>query len=564
MKKILTLACLGLLFLASPLQAQNDEHFVDLLKKELKQQMKELSSQKDAPYYMNYRVIDAYNTSVSSSYGAILAKQSNHTKTFLPQIRIGSPKLDNFRLNPMGIDNPKKRGEAFLPLTEEGGDMATKQAIWQEVNARYKYAVKMYQQVLSNSKTSVESSDKADWFSPSPVETHYEKPLPADRHYIDKDEWAKRLSEVSAVFIDQPHFTKGNVSISYKFDRRYFLDSEGTCVVQNLTYARIVLSAECKTEDGSVLPLNKSFFAFDAKDLPDNATLIACAKDMVKTLKELYNAPLAEPFTGPALLSGPAAGVFFHEIFGHRTEGQRMKNDSDGQTFKKLVGKEVLSPELNVYDDPSLKRYAGTDLNGYYLYDEQGVKGQRVDIAKKGVLNEFLMSRTPIDGHPKSNGHGRASYGFDPVSRQSNLVIETVKPYTDEQLCQMLREEAKSQGKEYGYYFKEVTSGFALTDKKSISSFNVTPLVVYKIYVDGRPNELVRGVNLIGTPLSIFSNIKHAGDTPAVFTGMCGAESGWVPVTASAPSIFVKVVETQSSAKSQDLPAILPAPTSKK
>lgn len=147
-----------------------------------------------------------------------------------------------------------------------------------------------------------------------------------------------------------------------------------------------------------------------------------------------------------------------------------------------------------------------------------------------GVLKEFLMSRVPLDGFPNSNGHGRTSGGGDPVSRQSNLVIETDQPYSETELREMLIEEAKKQGKEYGYYFRTVTSGFTFTGEGgSLNSFNVTPLEVYRVYADGRPDQLVRGVDMIGTPLSMFSNIVAAGNQPAVFTGVCGAESVGYP-----------------------------------
>ena len=240
-----------------------------------------------------------------------------------------------------------------------------------------------------------------------------------------------------------------------------------------------------------------------------------------------------------------------------------MKSENDGQTFKKMVGQLVLSADMHVYDDPTLRKYAGEDLNGFYKYDDQGVKAERVDVVVNGKLNDFLMTRTPIDGHPRTNGHARASDGFDPVSRQSNLVIETSNPKTPEELRQLLIEEVKKQGKEYGYFFKEVTSGFTFTGKGATNSFNVTPLEVYKVFADGRPDQLVRGVDLIGTPLSMFSNIIYAGNDARVFTGMCGAESGSIPVTAISPTILVNKVETQRKAKSQDILPILPAPGTK-
>lgn len=211
-----------------------------------------------------------------------------------------------------------------------------------------------------------------------------------------------------------------------------------------------------------------------------------------------------------------------------------------------------------MFDDPTLTNYAGKELNGHYKFDEQGIRAKRANVVVDGILRDFLMTRVPIDGFPLTNGHARASEGYDPVSRQSNLCIETKSPKTQEELRSMLIEEAKRQNKEYGYFFKEVTSGLTYTGKNSTNSFNVSPLVVFRIYADGRPDELVRGVLLIGTPLSMFSNIVCAGNDPSVFVGICGAESGGVQVTAISPTILVSKIETQRTAKSNILPPVLP------
>lgn len=206
-----------------------------------------------------------------------------------------------------------------------------------------------------------------------------------------------------------------------------------------------MLIASLKAVDGMELPLNKDYFAYSPDELPDNARMIADVRDMIKRLLALRDAPVADPYTGPAILSGPASGVFFHEIFGHRLEGHRLKEG--GQTFKKMVGERVLPVEFQVYCDPLLREYAGTDMYGYYVYDDEGVKARRVDNVKDGVLKEFLMSRVPLDGFPASNGHGRTSGGGDPVSRQSNLVIESTRPYSEDELRAMLVTEPGNKGK---------------------------------------------------------------------------------------------------------------------
>ena len=518
---------LSLLFLPKT-YGQGQDKLLGLLKEELAQQMKELKGEEFPPYHMNYRVIDVTSSVVSASFGALMNSQQYRSRTLVPQIRLGDEKLDNFRFNQMGAAMSRYQGPsvARLPLDEENNEDAVRQAIWDEVNNRYKFAVDMYQKTKAESSVNVEEEDKAPYFSEAKVEKYYEAPLPAEKMTIDMDRWAARMKEISAVFKNQPGIMKGDAIMIYTVERRYFVNNEGTEVVQNLPYARIMVFGETKADDGMELPLNLSYFAYDPADLPANDKIIADAKEMVKTLEALRVAPVVDPYTGPALLSGPASGVFFHEIFGHRIEGQRMKSENDGQTFKKMVGQLVLPADMHVYDDPTLRKYAGEDLNGFYKYDDQGVKAERVDVVVNGKLNDFLMTRTPIDGHPRTNGHARASDGFDPVSRQSNLVIETSNPKTPEELRQLLIEEVKKQGKEYGYFFKEVTSGFTFTGKGGTNSFNVTPLEVYKVFADGRPDQLVRGVDLIGTPLSMFSNIIYAGNDARVFTGMCGAESG--------------------------------------
>ena len=555
---------LSLLFVPKT-YGQGQDKLLGLLKEELAQQMKELKGEEFPPYHMNYRVIDVTSSVVSASFGALMNSQQYCSRMLVPQIRLGDEKLDNFRFNQMGAAMSRYQGPsvARLPLDEENNEDAVRQAIWDEVNNRYKFAVDMYQKTKAESSVNVEEEDKAPYFSEAKVEKYYEAPLPAEKMTIDMDQWAARMKEISAVFKNQPGIMKGDAIMIYTVERRYFVNNEGTEVVQNLPYARIMVFGETKADDGMELPLNLSYFAYDPADLPANDKIIADAKEMVKTLEALRVAPVVDPYTGPALLSGPASGVFFHEIFGHRIEGQRMKSENDGQTFKKMVGQLVLPADMHVYDDPTLRKYAGEDLNGFYKYDDQGVKAERVDVVVNGKLNDFLMTRTPIDGHPRTNGHARASDGFDPVSRQSNLVIETSNPKTPEELRQLLIEEVKKQGKEYGYFFKEVTSGFTFTGKGATNSFNVTPLEVYKVFADGRPDQLVRGVDLIGTPLSMFSNIIYAGNDARVFTGMCGAESGSIPVTAISPTILVNKVETQRKAKSQDILPILPAPGTK-
>ena len=307
----------------------------------------------------------------------------------------------------------------------------------------------------------------------------------------------------------------------------------------------------------------ESFETDDSSRLPNDVTILAALEKAGRNLQDLLRASPADPIVGPAILSGRAAGVFFHEIFGHRIEGHRQKDEAEGQTFTKSVGNAILPPFLSVVFDPTLRDFQGTMLNGSYLYDDEGVKARRVAVVEGGILKTFLMSRAPINGFPQSNGHGRRQPGAEIVSRQSNLFVESSKRVSDQQLRQMLIEEVKKQNKPYGLFFDQVTSGYTTTARRGLQAFTVVPFVVYRVYPDGRPDELIRGVSIVGTPLASFANIMATSDRSEVFNGICGAESGNVPVSAIAPALLVSSIEIQRKERSQDQPPYLSRPEAK-
>jgi predicted Zn-dependent protease len=304
----------------------------------------------------------------------------------------------------------------------------------------------------------------------------------------------------------------------------------------------------------------ESFDAHSPEGLPDDKAVQETIQKIIADLKALRAAPVIEPYTGPAILSGRANGVFFHEIFGHRMEGQRQRGDGEGQTFTRQINKPVLPEFISVFDDPTTRRIAGVDLNGSYAFDDDGVAAQRVVVVENGILRNFLLSRSPVAGFEKSNGHGRKAPGYRSVGRQGNLIVQASNTVSDAKLREMLIEEARNQGKPFGLLFDAISGGFTTTQRFSPQAFQVTPILVYRVYVDGRPDELVRGAELIGTPLTSFSKILAAGDKVEVFNGYCGAESGFIPVSAVAPSILTSQIEVQKKAKSSERLPILPPP----
>ena len=535
--------------------AENDT-LLRVLREELAADFTELQQQDVKPYFMSFRVQETYKVNVAASFGFLATSKTEHDRVFMPQIRVGSPELDNFKFSPQG-----SHGSIAIPLKDSSPD-AIRACIWLQMLSAYDRATSSYRNVQSRLRTQADNEDKAPCFSQAPeaAETFYEAPLSNPTLTPEElRDWEQRLCRISAAFRSHPQFSEAVADLRMENIRTYLVNTEGASIVQNRRNYRVSVQAEARTDDGMVLPLYKSYYATQLDSLPEESVMVHDAEDIGRRLEALVKAPVADPFTGPALMSGEASGVFFHEIFGHRLEGHRMK--TGGQTFRKMVGERVLPKDFQVYCDPTLTHYGAQPLNGGYRYDDEGVRARKVNNVVDGVLKEFLMSRVPLDSFPESNGHGRTAGSGAPVSRQSNLVVETRKPYTEAQLRQLLRDEARRQGKDYGYLFQSVSGGYTqLGGGRSINSFNVTPLEVYRIYVDGRPDELVRGVDLIGTPLSMFSNIAAGGDTPSSFIGFCGAESGWVPVSATSPMVYVSKIETQRRQQKGSLMPVLAPP----
>lgn len=556
--KIFLVSLLALVFIQLPAQ----DKMLDLLKSELKSQMTILQKGEYPPYYMNYRVVDNHTRTIRSAMGATNTVEEEKQLIFVPQIRIGTPEFDNFREAQNGT--PTSRFMApptiLLPKDLQNGMDAFKEIIKEEVNNRYKYALISLDRAKASKGVQVENADKSPDFTKAKAEKYFEPALKEEKIALDTKLWQAKLNKYSAILTQNKDIIGANATLTYRIWRKYFVSTEGAEIAENRVYILLSIRGTTMAEDGMELPLHNSYFAYSLDELPPEELIIKEIKEMSAKLSELRVAPLVQPYTGPALLSGSASGVFFHEIFGHRIEGQKMKSERDGQTFKNMVGESVLPASISVYMDPTMKKYHGNALNGYYIFDDQGVRGEKVEVVKNGILKDFLMTRTGLDGFPKSNGHARAEFELDPTSRQSNLIVETNAYKTDAELRKLLIEEAKKQDKEYGFFFKSVTGGFTQTGRTGANSFNVTPLEVYKIYVDGRKDELVRGVDMIGTPLSMFSNIVYAGGEFEIFTGTCGASSGNVPVTAISPTILVNKVELQKKAKPTVTPALLPRP----
>jgi len=555
------LLCAIVIFFSLSFSALHAEVYplLEAMKKEMKRTMDGLAKESTPPYFLSYAVTETKTIRMNAVFGNVKSTEHTLSRILDIDIRVGNHELDNTHTI---------RGSRFefggggrgieLPMTND--EQALRSIMWNATDKLYKKAVERYGKVLTNRAVKVKEEDSsADFSKQQAIES-----IENDQSFmVDSIQWIQKIKRLSSLFSVDPKIYTGEVFFQADIITKYFVSSDGTIIRQSEPNVRLFASASTKADDGMTLPLFSSYFGFVPENLPSEEKISADIRSMIETLGKLRLAPLAETFSGPAILSGPASGVFFHEIFGHRVEGHRQKDPNSSQTFKSFLNKKILPDFIDVVFDPGLKTMNGQDIVGYYKYDDEGVKAEKVIAVEKGIFKNFLMSRSPIESFPISNGHGRRQPGLRPVARQSNLLVQASQTVSFDSLRTLLRNECKQQSKEYGLYFVEISGGFTFTARTIPNAFNVQPLVVYKIYTDGRPDELVRGVDLIGTPLTTFNNIMAASNDIGIFNGVCGAESGGVPVSASSPSLFVKTIEVQKKQKSQAKPPLLGSPLSK-
>ena len=505
------------------------------------------------PYFLSYQVTDQRQLTITASHGALASTLDDHRRVLDVELRVGDYKLDN--TNPVGRGG-FGFGSWVLPLDDDAA--AIRPTVWQATEKRYRQAKEAYARVKAAQAVKAKAEDTSDDFSREQPVTHLEQPVQLK---VDLAAWNKRLRAYSALLKQEPSLLRSKVILRVMAINRYLTNSEGSAVQTGRVYARLMVLASTRTEDGMDLHRYESIDASSVQGLVNEAEIKRRIQLVLTDLRALRKAPLTDPFVGPAILEGRAAGVYFHEIFGHRMEGHRQKQRREGQTFAKKIGKLVLPRFIDVYDDPTLRAVNGIELNGYYRVDDEGVRASKASLVDRGVLKGFIMGRSPVRGFNRSNGHGRRQAGRAPVARQGNLIVHPARVTTPADLKAQLLAEIKRQKKPFGLRFTLVEGGFTNTSRYMAQFFKVKPVMVYKVYPDGR-EELVRGADIEGTPLTSLSQIVAAADDVTVFNGYCGAESGMVPVSAASPSLLVKRVEIARKMSRKDKPPILPAPPS--
>ncbi|MCP4443772.1 MAG: peptidase U62 [Myxococcales bacterium] len=527
---------------------------LDVMTAENARWMKTFRASQAPAYYLAYSIHDKQIIVLGAESGALTVDANETHRALDVEVRVGNPQIDN-RHPIQDQQVARVTGYQQLGIVPKGQDpKAIAHHLWLETDKRFREAALTTRIVMTEGQIR-NAKDLPPDFSHEKPENFIQ---PVASLEWNRSDWEERMRECSKQAL-KGVATRASCRVYAELNTIYYVNSEGSVIQKSWTTSRLELNVGVKADDGMPLSRLEQSFAPTVAGLPGVEEQDKLIERITTDLDDLHKAPIVTPWAGPVILEGRAAAVFFHEVFGHRIEGHRQKNPTFGKTFTEMVGKRIMPEWLTVYDDPRIRKLNDIYLNGFFHFDDEGVRAQRAPLVDKGVLKGFVMGRSPIDGFPSSNGHGRAEAGLPAVARQGNLVAEASRTVEKEELYKQLVEEVKAQGKEFGMVFTDISGGFTNTSTFSAQSFKVQPIMAYRVYADGR-KELVRGVDISGLPLSVLDSVMAAGRPLETFNGMCGAESGWVPVSASAPSLLVKTLEVERGYEPDGSDPVLPPP----
>jgi TldD protein len=542
-------------------KADSRQVVLGALKAEMARSMARLRLPKeDPPYFLRYLVRDYDETDLAARLGALLNDDQTRARQATVEARVGDYQFDNTADDTsdkmFDTDDFDKYDPPSVAPIDSDVD-ALRATLWLQTDVKYKRALALLHKKRGARVTKVVEDESVASFSREEAARASDPPVVVT---VDRPGWADRLRRVSAVFRAYPEIFDSQVKLNVSHQTRFVVTSEGTELINERLIWAVHFSATGRAPDGLLVPHFKSFYGAAEGELPDEKTLVATAHVLADEIRKLSAAPMMDPYNGPAIFLPEAAGVFFHEALGHRLEGERQNDNNEGATFKGQIGNPILPSFLSVLDDPTLRRIGTISLNGYYRYDDEGVTARPVTLVERGVLRNYLKSRTPVKGSPKSNGHGRSESTLDPMGRMGNTIVKSSKVVPYAKLKEMLLEEIRRQKKSFGLIIADISGGQTNTTTYDFQAFKGMPRIVYKVDAKTGKETLVRGVEFVGTPIGSLNRILAASNTEGVFNGFCGAESGFVPVSTVAPALLISEIELQRTRRAMERPPILPAP----
>jgi hypothetical protein len=546
MSRRLSFAVLGVaLGTAALCLAQADPVF-DAMQTELKRSMS-LSLQKlEKPYFVSYTIDTGHEWSATAVMGGLLGVSSEPFRYPALQLRVGDYNFDQTNFAGGG-----GRGASYslsgFPLDDDPA--VIRQYLWLETDSAYKASL----QAIAHKRAALKSvtvTDELPDFAPAKPNT-----LLKDRPLIQFDDktWNERTKRVSAIFDAYPNLRTSVADYTAIDSIHRFVDSEGTEVRLPQSEGQFEIRASSQAPDGMIMRDSALFYTNNITTMFSEDELTKAAKTVAEQVTKLAAAPMGDAYSGPILFEGVASPQLLAEILGRNLHISRKLVGAGGSgnptELEGRRGVRIMPEMFDVTDDPTLPLFGHTEV------DDEGVSGGPVSLVEKGVLKDFLRSRTPVRGYDASNG--RALLGGTPAP--TNLIVKAHETTSIAELKKKMIDLCQQRGLNYAIVVKKLDfpSTAAVDEMRRLASGGAgagrpvaMPLYVYRLYLDGH-EEMIRGVKLRGVNARSLKDILAAGDDEArldyLENGATFAQVGGGGYTAEvsvvAPSLLIDDLE---------------------
>jgi TldD protein len=483
----------------------------------------------DPVYYMDYSVDDALLYGVSASLGALIRESRSHVRALRVSVRVGDAKFDSSDSIFTDFYSGTRYDSDQLPIDDNL--YALRHALWLSTDRAYKAAVEAFSRKRAATRA-LNVSDPIPDFSPA-----------ANQHLIaevktthaDDAAWTARVRSLSSLYSAFPNVTSSSVEYQLGDGSFYYVNSENTIVRVPDRIVILQTRASLQAPDGMPLADGVSIQGPDPALFPSESGLRSVVEEVGTHLTALAAAPVGEGYVGPVLFEPPAAGQLFAEVFGANLAIPRRPVAEPGRNFNFPVSdfegrlnSRVLPEWMDVMDDPTAKEWQGHALAGYYRVDLEGQLPHPLTLVEKGMLKNFLMTRTPVRGASETNGHARMPGAFGARGAHfGNLMVRANQNAPLADLKKRLIDMVRQQGKPYGILVRKMDFPSAASSEQlrrlaprgsrgSGARPVSMPVLVYRVYPDGR-EELVRGLRFRGLNARSFKDILAASREEALF-----------------------------------------------
>jgi len=478
-KTIILSSLLTIINCAGLIAQQENNVILRAMKDELKRSMDEIKyDNHDRPFFISYGITDSRNFSVYATLGAVVQSSEYRNRDKSVRVLVG-----NYEFNDESLDNDLfsegTANEIQLPLDDDY--FGIRRALWTTTDVVYKGAAQKYKKHQSTLKEQNKKLSDLPHrvFAKAPVIQAIKTDTEAA---IDQETLNSYCRQASSVFLDFPELESSDVLINLSHGTKYFVNSEGTVVVEPFSIGILQCRAQGKAKMGEPIYETVEYYAKSPGEFPSMEKLKAEAAALAKKIDDLRNASaLEEEYSGPVLFLGPSvAQAFSSSLFSQResliaSNAILSQNDfrpSATAALDARIGKLVIDNSLTVKATPKLKSFNGKALIGSYDVDDEGVvPPDELILVEKGILKSLLNDRSLSSSSQSVNGHSTGPAVID-ISCDKTLVQPALK--------NALITAARNDGQD-----------FALIVRTN-ASFGEAMAEVWKVNLDTGNEELIR------------------------------------------------------------------------